>query len=149
MITWITSAIGRWTTPDPEEELMMAGPVITGNAGLILVGPPVLPGLPYFLASLGPVRDSSHHDDHTRGSRYLSDLLSGPIYPPVRADRNRLQFGCVENPEWYEDNAHLLVTWWRGVLSFCSSIAGPIEMRRSCSERMAFLSSGTLKLSPE
>ncbi len=79
VITWITSAIGRWTTPDPEEELMVSGYVITDNAGLILVDPPVLSWPAYFLASLGPVRAillTTH--DHTRWSRCLSDLLSGP-----------------------------------------------------------------------
>ena len=108
MIIWITAAIGRWATPDPEEELMMVGHVIRDDDGLTLVDPPVVPGLPSYLASLGSVRAivlTTH--DHTRGSRYLSDLFSCPVFAPVQADRTRLQAGRVERPEWYEDHADL------------------------------------------
>ncbi|NMP23710.1 MBL fold metallo-hydrolase [Sulfobacillus harzensis] len=108
MITWITDAIGRWTTPDPEEELMMVGHVMKADDGLVLVDPPVIPDLPRVLASVGAVRAiilTTH--DHTRGSRYLSDLFSCPLYAPVHADRGRLQVGRVEKPVWYEDGTHL------------------------------------------
>lgn len=104
MITWITDAIGQWTTPDPEEELIMVGHVIKGDEGLVLVDPPVVPGLPRMIESVGAVRAiilTTH--DHTRGSRYLSDLWDVPIYAPVHADRSRLQVGHVAEPEWYED----------------------------------------------
>lgn len=104
MITWITDTIGQWTTPDPEEELIMVGHVIKGDKGLVLVDPPVLPGLPRMLESMGAVQAiilTTH--DHSRGSRYLSDLWGCPIYAPVHADRSRLQIGRVAEPEWYED----------------------------------------------
>ncbi|MCL5116961.1 MAG: MBL fold metallo-hydrolase [Firmicutes bacterium] len=108
MINWITDSIGRWTTPDPEEELMMVGHVLKEEDRLTLVHPPVLPGLPDVLASLGSVRAiilTTH--DHTRGSRYLSDLFACPIYAPVQADRSRLDAGRVQRPEWYEESTPL------------------------------------------
>ncbi|MHB1956179.1 MAG: MBL fold metallo-hydrolase [Sulfobacillus sp.] len=104
MITWITRAIGQWSTPDPEEELMMVGHVIKAEEGLVLVDPPVVPGLPRMLASFGAVRAiilTTH--DHTRGSRYLSDLLGCPIYVPAQAERSRLEVGRIDQPLWYED----------------------------------------------
>lgn len=104
MITWITNDIGRWITPDPEEELMMVGHVIKGDDGLVLVDPPVIPGLPRMLSSFGVVRAiilTTH--DHTRGSRYLGDLFGCSIYAPAHAERSRLQVGRVDQPAWYED----------------------------------------------
>lgn len=80
MIAWITETVGRWAAPDPEEELWMVGHVMKDEAGLILIDPPVVPGLPQFLMSLGPARAivlTTH--DHTRGSRYLSEALSCPM----------------------------------------------------------------------
>ena len=104
MITWVTDAIGQWMTPDPEEELMMVGHVIKGDDGLVLIDPPVLPGLPRMLASFGAVCAiilPTH--DHTRGSRYLSDVFECPIYAPEQAERGRLGVGRVDQPKWYED----------------------------------------------
>ncbi len=108
MITWTTDAIGQWTTPDPEEELMMVGHVVKAEEGLVLVDPPVLPGLPRMLASFGAVRAiilTTH--DHTRGSRYLSDLFGCPIYAPAQADRSRLGIGRIDQPLRYEDDMTL------------------------------------------
>ncbi len=45
--------------------------------------------------------------DHTRGSRYLSEALSCPIWAPAQADRDRLKLGRVRDPEWYDNGAEL------------------------------------------
>ncbi len=108
MITWITDTLGRWATPDPEEEIWMVGHLIKNQDGLVLVDPPVVPGLPQLLTGMGLVRAIVlTTPDHTRGSRYLSEVLSCPIYAPGHADRDRLKVGRVESPEWYEDGMEL------------------------------------------
>lgn len=56
MITWINDVVGQWMTPDPETELMMVRHVIKVGEGMVLVDPPVLPGLPRMLVSFGAVR---------------------------------------------------------------------------------------------
>lgn len=87
---------------------MMVGHVVKEDDGLILVDPPVRPGLPHLLASYGAVRAiilTTH--DHTRGSRYLSDWFGCPIYVPAQADRDRLHYGRVVQAKTYEDGMGL------------------------------------------
>lgn len=63
MITWVTQAIGPWSTPAPGEELMMVGHVIKAEEGVGLVDPPVVPGMPRILVSFGVVH-ACHHPNH-------------------------------------------------------------------------------------
>ncbi len=46
MIAWITKTVGRWATPDPEAEQWTVGHIIKDRDALILIDPPVVPGLP-------------------------------------------------------------------------------------------------------
>lgn len=108
MISWIEDGLGMWTTPDPEEEILMVGHVIRDQKTWVLIDPPVIPGLPRYLSSMGTIQAiilTTH--DHTRGSRYLSDAFSCPIYAPRFANHERLEQGRVEQPEWYDDSARL------------------------------------------
>lgn len=109
MIAGVIQTVGRWAAPDAEEELWMVGHVLKDVAGLILMDPPVVPGLPQFLMGLGPVRAmvlTTH--DHTRGSRYLNEALSCPRWAPAQANRDRLKLGRVMDPGWFDDGAVLL-----------------------------------------
>lgn len=100
MVSWIENDIGMWTTPDPEEEILMVGHIIRSEETYVLIDPPVIPGLPQYLSTIGRIETiilTTH--DHTRGSRYLSDAFACPVYAPRFSHRDRLERGRVEHPE--------------------------------------------------
>lgn len=104
MLIPITSNISQWSTPDPEDDVMMVGHILTGSDDIVLIDPPVVPGLARHLQLLGHVSAivlTTH--DHTRGSRFLSDWFKCPIYVPEQADHTRLRYGRVEHPVPYRE----------------------------------------------
>ncbi len=108
MLTRMNDNIFRWWTPDPEEENLMAGHLVTTSDGFVLIDPPVVPGLGDFLERFGRAHAiilTTH--DHTRGSRYLSDRFGAPILVPEQADEARLAQGRVVAAGAYRDGQTL------------------------------------------
>lgn len=108
MLTRMNDNIFRWWTPDPEEENLMAGHLVTTSDGFVLIDPPVVPGLGDFLERFGRAHAiilTTH--DHTRGSRYLSDRFGAPILVPEQADEARLAQGRVVPAGAYRDGQTL------------------------------------------
>jgi glyoxylase-like metal-dependent hydrolase (beta-lactamase superfamily II) len=100
----VAAGVWRWTTPDPAEETMMVGHLLESDDGIVLIDPPVVPGITGWLRVLGGVTAivlTTH--DHTRGAFWLSERFGAPVYAPVQADSDVLQRARLGSAVRYAD----------------------------------------------
>ncbi|MDA8198915.1 MAG: hypothetical protein M0Z54_05735 [Thermaerobacter sp.] len=82
-MTAVYPGVWRWETPDPEDDWMMVGHALTTPAGVVLVDPPVVPGIQSALAGFGSVLGvvlTTH--DHLRGAEWFHRTTGAPVHLP-------------------------------------------------------------------
>ena len=108
LMTPVMPGVWRWATPDPEDDWMMVAHLLETGSGVVLVDPPLVPGLAAAMDVLGGVAAIVLTTaDHTRGARWLSPRFDCPVHVPAQGDRKRLQGGGVTRPVFYEDGEML------------------------------------------
>lgn len=71
----------RWGTPDPAYDWMMYGHVIFRKNAIVLVDPPIVPGLVQHLGRMGKtVSIVLTTLDHSRGSAYLAEKTGTKLF---------------------------------------------------------------------
>lgn len=79
----VRSDVFRWSTPDPTDDWIMVGHLFVSDSGVILVDPPVVPGLLESVSRLGKLKAVILTTmNHTRGSRFISERSGVPVYLP-------------------------------------------------------------------
>lgn len=76
-------SVWRWETPDPQDDFLMVGHFLTAPTGVVLVDPPVVPGILATLQSWGPILAvvlTTH--DHVRGAQWFQNASGAPVYLP-------------------------------------------------------------------
>lgn len=73
----------RWGTPDPSGDWMMEGHLIEEDGELVLIDPPLVPGLIGALQRIGKTEAVILTTlDHTRGAKYIAAKTGAPLYIP-------------------------------------------------------------------
>jgi hypothetical protein len=83
MFTPIREGAFRWSTPDPADDWMMVGHLFVRETGVVLVDPPMVPGLLEAASRLGRLEAVLlTEQNHTRGSRFIAKRANIPVYLP-------------------------------------------------------------------
>ncbi len=85
-MTAVYPGVWRWETPDPEDDWMMVGHALATPTGVVLVDPPVVPGIQRVLAGFGSVLGvvlTTH--DHLRGAEWFHRTMGAPVHLPQRS----------------------------------------------------------------
>lgn len=87
----ISRSVYRWQTPDPADDWMMVGHLVMHEAGLVLIDPPLVPGLVESVMRLGePVAVLLTTIDHARAARYLGSEHGLKVHIPVQVETTNL-----------------------------------------------------------
>ncbi len=104
MLTWLSPHIFQWDTPNPVDEQVMVGHGLVRDGEILLIDPPVIPGLPDLIKGFGHVEAiilTTNH--HTRGTRYLVDRFNCPVYAPRYPSEARLAMARIHDAIAYRD----------------------------------------------
>ena len=83
MFTPIREGVFRWSTPDPADDWMLVGHLFVRDSGVVLVDPPMVPGLLEAARRLGSLEAVLlTEQNHTRASRFISKRAGIPVYLP-------------------------------------------------------------------
>ena len=83
MFTPVRKNILRWGTPDPEGDWIMYGHLIFDEEKLVMIDPPLVPGLLDAVSRIGKLDAVILTTlDHTRGSRYIIMKTGAELYIP-------------------------------------------------------------------
>ena len=83
MLFPISRNVFRWSTPDPQDNWMMIGHLVISGNEIVLIDPPLVPGLLDAIRNLGkPSSVMLTTIDHVRASRYLQTTLGVKLYVP-------------------------------------------------------------------
>jgi len=83
MFTPIREGVFRWSTPDPADDWMLVGHLFVRDSGVVLVDPPMVPGLLEAARRLGKLEAVLlTEQNHTRASRFISKRAGIPVYLP-------------------------------------------------------------------
>lgn len=83
MFVPVRNGILRWGTPDPEGDWIMYGHLVEYGKKVVLIDPPLVPGLIDAAGRTGKVEAVILTTlDHTRGSRYISLKTGAALYVP-------------------------------------------------------------------
>ena len=83
MFTPIREGVFRWSTPDPADDWMMVGHLFVRKTGVVLVDPPMVPGLLEAAGRLGKLEAVLlTEQNHTRASRFIAKRAGIPVYLP-------------------------------------------------------------------
>src|SRR5713101_8804456 len=83
MFTPIREGVFRWSTPDPADDWMMVGHLFVRETGVVLVDPPMVPGLLEAAVRLGKLEAVLlTEQNHTRASRFIAKRAGIPVYLP-------------------------------------------------------------------
>jgi hypothetical protein len=100
--------VWRWTTPDPADNWMMVGHLLETAEGVVVLDPPMVPGLDVAITVLGGLRAiilTTH--DHTRGAAWLSRQFGVPVHVPQQADRELVKRTGIEETVFYGEQGEL------------------------------------------
>lgn len=85
----VSRTLFRWSTPDPGDDWMMVGHLLISKEGIILVDPPVVPGISDAIKLLGkPEAVILTTGDHIRGSAFFSSEFDIEMYFPAQSDED-------------------------------------------------------------
>ncbi len=97
----------KWETPDPEHGEMMAGHMLVGSDGVLLIDPPMVPGLLKGVAPLGKVVGVIVTSaSHKRGAATISAITGAPYYFPAHLKEDSGLEGA-ENVRFYDGSTEL------------------------------------------
>jgi len=83
MFSPVRRDVFRWGTPDPEGDWIMVGHLFVRNSEIILIDPPLIPGLIESVARIGkPTAIILTSQNHTRGSKYIREKTGATVYVP-------------------------------------------------------------------
>ncbi len=83
MFTILSKKLLRWGTPDPAYDWMMYGHAVLDEGGLILIDPPVIPGLLLNTGRLGKIDSVVLTTlDHSRGSAFIVKKTGAKLFVP-------------------------------------------------------------------
>src|SRR5207245_11701632 len=87
MFSPVRRDVFRWGTPDPEGDWIMVGHLFVRNSEIILIDPPLIPGLIESVARMGkPKAIILTSQNHTRGSKYIREKTGATVNVP---DKNQ------------------------------------------------------------
>lgn len=73
----------RFGTPDPEDDWTMFGHLLVGEGELVLVDPPLVPGLIKSMERIGRLKGIIiTTGNHTRGAKYIAEKTGATIFLP-------------------------------------------------------------------
>ena len=82
-LTPIRDGVFRWSTPDPADDWMMVGHLFVRKTGVVLIDPPMVPGLLEAARGLGKLEAVIlTEQNHTRASRFIAKRAGTPVYLP-------------------------------------------------------------------
>jgi hypothetical protein len=83
MFTPIREGVYRWSTPDPADDWMLVGHLFVRESGVVLIDPPMVPGLLEAAGRLGKLEAVLlTEQNHTRASRFIAKRAGIPVYLP-------------------------------------------------------------------
>ena len=83
MFSPVRRDVFRWGTPDPEGDWMMFGHLFVRDSEIILIDPPLIPGLIESITRIGkPKAIILTSQNHTRGSKYIKEKTGATVYVP-------------------------------------------------------------------
>ena len=83
MFTPVRRDVFRWGTPDPEGDWNMFGHLFVRESEIILIDPPLVPGLVESITRMGkPKAIILTSQNHARGSRYIREKTGATVYVP-------------------------------------------------------------------
>lgn len=104
MLYPVSRTVYRWQTPDPADDWMMVGHLVMRESKVVLVDPPLVPGLPEAVNRLGqPVAVLLTTIDHARAARYFSAEHNLKIYVPKQIETTNLDPGKTLEHEEIQD----------------------------------------------
>lgn len=89
MLFPVTRSVFRWSTPDPNDDWLMIGHLLLSDGHVILVDPPVVPGLLDAATNLGGLEAVIlTTGDHVRGSLYYESHSDARVYIPHQTEND-------------------------------------------------------------
>jgi hypothetical protein len=83
MFSPVRRDVFRWGTPDPEGDWIMFGHLFVRDSEIILIDPPLIPGLIESISRIGkPKTIILTTQNHTRGSRHIREKTGATVYVP-------------------------------------------------------------------
>ncbi|MDG6900465.1 MAG: hypothetical protein JRM80_00690 [Nitrososphaerota archaeon] len=83
MLIPIRDGAFRWSTPDPADDWMLVGHLFVRETGIVLVDPPMVPGLLEAVRGLGRLEAVLlTEQNHTRATRFIAKRAGTPVYLP-------------------------------------------------------------------
>ena len=83
MLAPIREGAFRWSTPDPADDWIMVGHLFVRDTGVVLVDPPMVPGLLDDARKLGKLEAVLlTAQNHTRAAKFISKRTGVPVYLP-------------------------------------------------------------------
>ncbi len=83
MLAPIREGAFRWSTPDPADDWIMVGHLFVRDTGVVLVDPPMVPGLLDDARKLGKLEAVLlTAQNHTRAAKFISKRTGIPVYLP-------------------------------------------------------------------
>ena len=83
MFSPVRKDVFRWGTPDPEGDWIMFGHLFVRDSQIILIDPPLIPGLIESITRMGkPKTIILTTQNHTRGSRHIREKTGATVYVP-------------------------------------------------------------------
>lgn len=83
MLLPVNKSVYSWSTPDPAEPWMMVGHLFIKDSGVVLIDPPLVPGLIEAVKRLGKLEAVVlTTQNHTRGTKYIAGKTGIPVYIP-------------------------------------------------------------------
>ena len=88
MFTPVRRDVFRWGTPDPEGDWIMFGHLFVRDSEIILVDPPLIPGLIEAITKMGkPKAIILTSQNHVRGSKFIRENTGATVYLPDQDPR--------------------------------------------------------------
>ena len=89
MLYPVSRSTFRWSTPDPNDNWLMIGHLLISGDEVILVDPPMVPGLTEAVSRLGKLESVIlTTGDHIRGSVYLESRSGAHVYIPDQSEND-------------------------------------------------------------
>src|SRR3989442_7266892 len=85
MFSLVRRDVFRWGTPDPEGDWIMVGHLFVRDSEIILIDPPLIPGLIESITRVGkPKAIILTSQNHTTGSKYIKEKTGATGYVPYQ-----------------------------------------------------------------
>lgn len=88
MLSPVRRDVFRWGTPDPEGDWVMFGHLFARDSEIILIDPPLVPGLIQAISRIGKLSAIIlTSQNHARGSKFIREKTGATVYVPDQDPR--------------------------------------------------------------